>query len=91
MDTNHIDTGALYTAVIPLPLMGEYLMLKNARDLWTPARQINLLGSSTINISGSVYDEWHASVNPGQQLIFYCAGKGGILSTLTPRMEDTDN
>ena len=44
---------------------GQYVVLENARDLWTPAGQINLWGSGTINISGSVYDDWHASVIPG--------------------------
>lgn len=37
---------------------GGYTVLENARDLWTPGGQINLWGSSQLNISGSVYDDW---------------------------------
>jgi hypothetical protein len=45
---------------------GPYIVLENARDLWTPAGQINLWGSYELNISGSVFDDWNASVVPNR-------------------------
>jgi hypothetical protein len=37
---------------------GEYTVLENLRDVWTPGGQINMWGSYRFNISGSVYDDW---------------------------------
>lgn len=43
---------------------GDYVVLENARDIWTPGGQLNMWGTYTINISGSVYDDWHAGLIP---------------------------
>lgn len=43
---------------------GDYVVLENARDIWTPGGQLNMWGTDKINISGSVYDDWHAGLIP---------------------------
>ena len=45
---------------------GDYNVLENARDIWTPGGQLNMWGTTTLNISGSVYDDWYAGLVPNQ-------------------------